>query len=260
MDKYSHIILPEQIKASIKYSPRGSGGGSPAIPNRDRRTHAENLQHLLELAHSENERIKQEMEAVSLPARTGTYLEFSGAPAHELVTKSLEDQQSGIRLLNVRTVSDENIGEQTFATVFIPHGKENKFATKLNKYANENTSKGKPKNDKLFRSIESINIALLRALWTDNVRDFPTNNMDWYEVWIRTNDSEDIANQHNAFIEVLNTLQIEYKANSILVFPERSVILIKANIEILTKLLQGSDQLAEVRSARTLTDFLFREY
>ena len=64
MDKYSHIILPEQIKASIKYSPRGSGGGSPAIPNRDRRTHAENLQHLLELAHSENERIKQEMEAV----------------------------------------------------------------------------------------------------------------------------------------------------------------------------------------------------
>ena len=91
MDKYSHIILPEQIKASIKYSPRGSGGGSPAIPNRDRRTHAENLQHLLELAHSENERIKQEMEAVSLPARTGTYLEFSGAPAHELVTKSLED-------------------------------------------------------------------------------------------------------------------------------------------------------------------------
>ena len=39
MDKYSHIILPEQIKASIKYSPRGSGGGSPAIPNRDRRTH-----------------------------------------------------------------------------------------------------------------------------------------------------------------------------------------------------------------------------
>ena len=137
MDKYSHIILPEQIKASIKYSPRGSGGGSPAIPNRDRRTHAENLRHLLELAHSENERIKQEMEAVSLPARTGTYLEFSGAPAHELVTKSLEDQQSGIRLLNVRTVSDENIGEQTFATVFIPHGKENKFATKLNKYAIE---------------------------------------------------------------------------------------------------------------------------
>ena len=115
MDKYSHIILPEQIKVSIKYSPRGNGGSSPAIPVRDRRTHAENLQHQLETAHSENERIKMEMEAVSLPARTGTYLEFSGAPAHELVTKSLEDQQSGIRLLNVRTICDENTGEQTFA-------------------------------------------------------------------------------------------------------------------------------------------------
>lgn len=182
MDKYSHIILPEQIKASIKYSPRGNGGGSPAIPVRDRRTHAEKLQHQLETARSENERIKMEMEAVSLPARTGTYLEFSGAPAHELVTKSLEDQQSGIRLLNVRTICDENTGEQTFATVFIPHGKENKFVAKLSKYAHENTSKGKPKNDKLFRSIESINIALLKALWTDNISDFPTNNIDWYEV------------------------------------------------------------------------------
>lgn len=260
MDKYSHIILPEQIKVSIKYSPRGNGGSSPAIPVRDRRTHAENLQHQLETAHSENEHIKMEMEAVSLPARTGTYLEFSGAPAHELVTKSLEDQQSGIRLLNVRTICDENTGEQTFATVFIPHGKENKFVAKLSKYAHENTSKGKPKNDKLFRSIESINIALLKALWTDNISDFPTNNIDWYEVWIRTSDSEELSNQHDAFIGILNTLQIEYKENSILIFPERSVILIKANLAILTKLLQSSDQLAEIRCARSLTDFLFREY
>lgn len=259
MDRYEHIIIPEQIRTSMKFSPRTRGGGNASIPVRDRTEHSIMLQRLFDTAYSENERIKNDMQAEALPARIGTYLEFSGAPAHELVTKSLEDQKAGIRLLNIRTVISEANEEQSFATVYIPHGKEGKFANKLNKYATENTPKGKPKNDNLFRSIESVNIALLKALWTDSNNEFPSEQFDWYEVWIRTDDFNTIENQHRSFIDTLNALQIRYKVDSILKFPERSVFLVNANIESLTRLLQSSDQLAEIRAAKVLAGFIIDE-
>ena len=49
----------------------------------------------------------------------GTYAEFSGVPGLELATKSLENRQAGIRLLNVQTVNGV-----MKATVYIPEGKE----------------------------------------------------------------------------------------------------------------------------------------
>ena len=96
------------------------------------------------------------------------------------------------------------------------HMVRKEFISKLNQYANEDTQFGKPKNDKLFRSIESVNIALLRSLWTDNINEFPTKRADWYEIWIRTNDLDTIEEQHKSFIDTLNALHIQYKENSIL--------------------------------------------
>lgn len=260
MDRYEHIIIPEQIRTSIKFSPRIGGGGDRLIPIRNRASHAARLREMFDVARSENEQIKNEMRAVALPARTGTYLEFSGASAYELATKSLEDQKAGIRLLNIRTVVSGDNEEQTFATVYIPHGQERKFLNKLNKYATEDMPNGKPKNDSLFRSIERVNIALLQALWTDSINEFPSEQLDWYEVWIRTNDTENIENQHNKFVNTLKALQIIHKSDSILNFPERSVFLVNANIESLTMLLQSSDQLAEIRAAKVLTGFIIDEY
>ena len=259
MEQYEHIILPEQVRTAIEFSPRTSGGGKPQIPKRDRAEHAARLERLFEDARTRNEKIQKDMLAVSLPARTGTYLEFAGAPASELLTKSLEDQKSGIRLLNIRTKLTAKNEEQTFATVYVPHGEESKFISKLNQYANEDTQFGKPKNDNLFRSIESVNIALLQSLWTDSINEFPTEKTDWYEIWIRTNESDTIEEQHKSFIDTLNALHIQYKEDSILTFPERSVFLVYANIEALSLLLQSSDQMAEIRGAQILTGFLFKE-
>ena len=260
MNKYKHIILPETIKKALKYSPRGSGGGGLSIPVRNRQAHAEYLQRKFDAARVDDTNVKQQMEAISLPARSGIYLEFASAPNYDLVSKSLEDQKAGIRLLNIRQVKTEDNQEQTFATIYIPHGKENRLLEKLHKYATEELRNGKPKNDTLFRSIENINVALLKALWTDRYEDFPTDHNDWYEVWIRTSVTEDIVNQHNRFIDSLQSLDIHFKEDSVLTFPERTVFLVYANIDALTKLLGCSDQLAELRSGRVLTGFLFDEY
>ena len=259
MNKYEHIIVPETIKKAIKYSPRDSGGGGLFIPKRNRKEHAEYLQRKFDAARVDDTKVKQQMTAISLPARSGTYIEFAGAPAYDLVSKSLEDQKAGIRLLNIRQVKIEDNQEQSFATIYIPHGKEYKLLEKLHKYATEEYN-GKPKNDALFRSIENINVALLKALWTDNREDFPTDHDDWYEVWIRTSATEDIGIQHNKFIDSLRSLNIRFKEDSILTFPERSVFFVYANKDSLTKLLGCSDQLAELRSGRVLAGFLFNEY
>lgn len=259
MNKYDHIIVPEQIKESINYSPRGIGGDSSSIPNRNRIEHAQYLENQFDTVRAENDAIIEDVRAISLPARTGTYIEFSGAPTYDLVSKSLEDQKAGIRLLNIREVETSEGHEQTLATIYVPHGKESKLLNKLHKYATENLANGKPKNDRLFRSINSINIALLEALWTDNRQTFPSNINDWYEVWIRINEEEDATSQQNQFITTLNDLNISYKENSILTFPERAVFLVYANKEYLAKLLCCSDQLAEMKSGRILAGFLLEQ-
>lgn len=260
MGKYDHLIVPEQVRSSIDFSPRGGGNGNTSIPTRNRMEHAEYLQNRFDAVRSENEAIRDDMRAISLPARTGTYIEFVGAPAYELVSKSLENQNAGIRLLNIRNVTTNAGQEQIFASVYVPHGKENVLLDKLNKYATEELANGKPKNDQLFRSIDNINTALLEALWTDDQRTFPTTQNDWFEVWIRINDNEETDAQHRQFIETLNELGLRHKENSILTFPERSVFLIFANKDSLALLLNGSDQLAEIRSGRILTGFLFDEF
>ena len=259
MSKYEHIIIPQGIKRDIDYSSMVSGGGRSFIPERNRQEHAEYLQRKFDAARVDDTNVKQQMGAISLPARSGIYLEFASAPTYDLTSKSLEDQKAGIRLLNIRQVKTEDDQEQTFATIYIPHGEEYRLLEKLHKYATEELRNGKPKNDNLFRSIENINVALLKALWTDRHEDFPTDHNDWYEVWIRTSVTENIENQHKRFIDSLQSLNIRFKEDSILTFPERTVFLVYANIDALTKLLGCSDQLAELRMGRTLTGFLFNE-
>ena len=179
---------------------------------------------------------------------------------YDLVSKSLEDQKAEIQLLNIRQVTTEDDQKQTFATIYVPHGKEKVLLGKLHKYATEECN-GKPKNDTLFRSIEDVKLALLEALWTDNQKDFPTERNDWYEVWIRISGIEkaNIDQQCNRFKTSLQNLHIPYKEDSILTFPERAVFLVCANKTSLANLLVCSDQLAELRMGRTLTGFLFNE-
>ena len=234
--------------------------GRSFIPERNRQIHAQYLRKRFDTIKAENTKVKQQMTALSLPARRGTYLEFSSALGYDLVSKSLENQKKGIRLLNIRQVTTEDDQKQTLATIYIPHGEEKVLLGKLHKYATEE-SNGKPKNDILFRSIEDVKLALLEALWTDNQEDFPTEKDDWYEVWIRISGIEKatIDQQCNRFKTSLQSLRIPYKKDSILTFPERAVFLVCANKTSLANLLACSDQLAELRMGRVLTGFLFNE-
>lgn len=259
MTQYSHLFIPDIVKQSLAFSSRAAGGGSTTIPLRNRAEHATFLQQRFDAVRDENAELKRENAAIALPSRTGTYIEFASAMNCDLISNSLEDQRAGIRLLNIRHIAAENNQTQTFATVYVPHGKESKLIEKLNKYATEETATGKPKNDKLFRSIEDVNLALLKGIWTDKLDKFPSEQNDWYEVWIRIDSEEDLHAQHSRFINILNQLGISFKDNLILNFPERSVFFVYGNRILFSQLLASSDQLAEMRSGQILTSFISKE-
>ncbi|OJX59502.1 MAG: hypothetical protein BGO84_12175 [Dysgonomonas sp. 37-18] len=257
MGRYDHIKLPD-LADTIRYSPGQRPAGRPNIPNRDRVSHAVSLGNKFDRMREADSNMKVQRDALSLPTRTGTYVEFKGKQNYDLVTQSLEAINAGMRLMNVRDITDNNGNTDTYATVYIPRGQENKFLNKLRDYGTKVTQNGNPKNQKLINSIEDIHIALLHSFWTDSSQLLPNENYNWFEVWIKIDESTDKQEQINQFTNLLTTLEISFKPNYLL-FPERAVLLVHANSESLIQILNSSDCLAELKAGKETADFWTNE-
>lgn len=257
MKKYDHLILPP-IEEPYKYSPTGMGSSN--IPQRNRVEHATMLEQKFSAMRISDAEMKRERSALSLPTRTGTYVEFKGAENHDLIFKSLEAGNVGVRLLNVRQQIRDNGNFDTYATVYIPHGQECKFLNKLRDYTDtsKDSSKGKPKNADLINSIDDINIAILSSFWTDSSTFFPTETLDWYETWLKIDETKDKIEQIKSYHNTLNTLSIEYKTN-VLFFPERAVVLVYANKNKLIDIMNSSEMLAEIKKGQETAGFWCEE-
>lgn len=248
MSQHPHLFLPD-IKDPIPFT-SNSTRGETNIPERDRITHSQRLVNRFNQVWGEEEAVKNQRAAIAIKTRGGTYLEFKSQQGFNLATKSLEDIRQGVRLLNIRERDNE-----TFCTVFIPAGKENLFLDKINQYADDtkNTKTGNPKNKNLVNSIEDVQLALLESLWTDPLDLIPDITPRWCEIWLRheNNDAQAVI---TSFIEILVENEIEYKPNYIL-FPERAIILVRANRVQLTELIAQTDSLAEIRIAQETAGF-----
>lgn len=259
-NNYQHIFLQGNV-ISQKYRAKGGGRDSTNILDRNRIIHSERLLKQLDEIWSKQQELTQKREANQLSTRQGTYLSFTGAMTYDLITESLEDLKKGIRLLNIQDIRDQNepTKKQIRATVYIPKGKENHFITKIKKYQTENTKKNKPKNSPLVDSIEDISIALVESLWTDNIKLLPTENSKWCEVWlnINTNNGQELP-KINIFKNNLEELNISYKPDYI-IFPERVVLLVDLNLNLMIELLNRSDLLAEFRSGQEPAGFWVNE-
>jgi len=250
--EHSHIFLREAQKTEEFTTPRG-GGSQKGIPQRDRQLHSAKLQNQWSTIWARAKEQKESRTAVSMPTSDGFYIEFEGAPGHELVTKSLEDRRAGIRLLNVYTISPENDPKEeiTRATVFIPSGKQDHFLKKIEEYAQKETKKGNPKHAALVQSIEDIRLAILESFWRDDLRLLPQGTTAvWCEIWLRETD-DDVEQR---FRGTASTLDFEVQARS-LSFPERTVFLGKTTREQLTNLIKSSPDIAEFRRAKETARF-----
>lgn len=258
MASYKHIFITGNV-SSEKYRAPSGMGGKPRIPVRDRVSQSQKLLSQFDAIWQKKEELQQQRGAEQITTREGTYISFTSAANHDLVTKSLEDLRKGIRLLNIKEIPVGENQIQIRATVYVPNGKEGHFISKIQKYQQEETQKGEPKNAPLVNSIEDVSIALLEGLWTDNPQHIPTANAKWCEAWLNVNTKENQEQEQVAlFLTTLESIGIEVKHNSI-IFPERAVLLINANREQLIELMLQSDLLAEFRAGQEPAGFWVNE-
>ena len=239
MGKFPNIKIPLE-KESYPFTPTRGGGGERNIPPRNRYNHANYLQRQFEESWKSGE--EENIKVASISNRNGIYLEFRGKKEYELVTKSLEHISQNVRLCNIKEIEGTK-----YATVFVPLNKKDFFLKKINGY------KEKEANKDVIESIESINTAVVDALWTDK-RKMPTDKLEGCEVWLSVYKKETHAEMASEFFQLCDELEINYSKDYI-EFPERLVIAIKGNRKILTELLLNSDHIAEFRKISTPSNF-----
>jgi hypothetical protein len=259
MNEQYPLLFVNNAAESIDYKTQGFGP-QLTIPERDRQTHGDRLIATFQRVWQQAKSIREGRTAVSLPVKHGAYIEFKGSPGCDLVTKSLEDIRVGVKLLNIREQVGEDGVKQTYATVFVPAGKENFFINKIRKYIDEEDRRsGLPKNQSLVNSIEDLRLAILESFWTDPNSLIPdAENPEFCELWLKSIRGNE-NNVINDTKEICDFLSVEFFPNKILFFPERIVCLIKATRTQLLELIESCPHIAELRLARETAAFWVNE-
>ncbi|MGK0363220.1 MAG: hypothetical protein ACI85O_000264 [Saprospiraceae bacterium] len=254
-EKYPHLFVVGRSTAS-NYGSIGRPIKGKPFPSRNRTTHSQRLIH-------EYQRIWQDVDAdikvrltSGLPTKQSAYIAVRGEVNMPFVTKSLENRRSGIRLLNIKEVVNDNGETTTHATIVVPNDKREFFLKKIQEYASKETpgDSPRPKNEDLVTSIAQFELAILSSFWQDKDDLLPSETVEsWCELWVRT----DQSNAIDSIYEVCELLSIEIK-NQQINFPERAVVLIKANSLQLRELIASNPFVAELRKAKETADFWLR--
>jgi len=237
-EHYEHLSI-SGIEETQGFTSTQQGREKLRVPERDPQKHGAFLRKRLAQAWQEIDAGR----AVVHTERHGAYIEFEGALGSDLKTQSLEYMPSGIRLCSVR---QEVVGEakRTFATVYVPNDKRRHFLKVIDAWDSPAEGK-KARNGPLLQGIEDIRRAVLESFWRFEERSqIPGQDPDWVEVWLNTENTEEIAQ----FKELLHAMKVG-SADGELIFPERSVLLIKASREQLSRLIESSDKITEYRAA-----------
>ena len=242
-----HLFI-KNIHTSQSFTTPQSGGGSKVnLPDRNRNEHANTLLHSLSQiwdAYAQEASLRVEK---GLPVKDGEYLTFKSAENNNLKIESLDS--SGAILLNVNTDKDTN---QQIATVYIPENKKEKLTKKVENYRNEDKN-GKPQNQELVEKIDVISRTSVENLWSSPIESLPRLEAVWCEIWLATeglNPETIIPNLK----EVCALFDIEILEN-ILKFPQRSILIIKANYAQLSELITSFGLIAEIRKTEELNSF-----
>ena len=185
----------------------------------------------------------------------GLQVEFESFPDIELAFESLARERLGIELLNVR--HEES---QTQATVFVPDGKLEHFEGLIHDYLVEKRdSIGRRRdNRKLIDAVRRIRAASLRALWTDDVEEFPSaeDGPVWWEVWLPVRQDRDVTIA--AFRERAEAQGMEVPQGE-LRFPERTVLLARTSLDQMKRSIVTLNSIAELRRPKETAEFFDSE-
>lgn len=249
-------------------------GGTPqAVANQNRVTHGQALTSQL-LAIKEQFEINRQIELPKdIISDEVIYVEFVSEWGYELAVKSLDIDTFNapkFQLLNVREefrIYEEVKQVRYHATLLLKEGGISAFIQKVEQYTKDKSVKTDrltkekiqtdiPPNNRLFANIRSIELATLKAFWTDEPEiPFPdTQNSIWWEVWFRRTGSDDGQRIKNVVNNLENSGCII--SQSKLILTEHIVQLVKGTTTQLAQSLMLLDNLAELRKPQEIADFI----
>ena len=246
-----HFIL-DGVTETEPYRYPGAGGGAPSeVPARNRDQHGGALQRQIGELRGVAEVARDAQQAAGMEDGLGLQVEFESFPEIELAFESLARDHWGIELLNVR--HEDN---RTHATVFVPDGKLDHFERLIREYLEEaRDGIGRPRDhQRLIDAIREIRAASLRALWTDSTDVYPTpdDGAVWWEVWlpVRRDRNATVA----AFRERAGAQGMEV-AQGELIFPERTVLMVRASVMEMQRSMVTLNSIAELRRPKETAEF-----
>lgn len=248
--RHKHFILDRFTDTEKFLQPLQAYSKKP-VPSRDRKIHGEGLLKQIEALKTGMVAARKEQEMAGLEGGFGLQLEFSSFPDVELAFERLARERSGIELLNVR--HDDSY---TYATVFVPDGKLEHFEKLVLAYIEEKRDRrGHPRDNKvLVDTIQQIHAATLRALWTDDPSVFPTTGDEifWWEVWLPIRSDRSATNAAFRRLAAAHGFQV---ASGELLFPERSILLVRTSSKEIERSMMTLNSIAELRRAKETADF-----
>ncbi len=234
---------------SENYKSPKRGKRQKPLPQRNRTEHAEALRQAFEQVLEDYKQQKLLREPELAVGESGFYLKFQLKKSELEAFEKLEDSRKRIELVAVR-LSDDTDGTVS-ATVFVPDEASNVFPSKIEAYRDEDTRKGRPKNEPLITRLDDISLGTVHALFTDSITLFPPiEQVVWWEVWLRRGRREDF----NQVAQLLSIRTTEY----IITFPEREVVLVLTNVTTLSRIIVSTDLIAELRLAKDTPSVFFK--
>jgi len=243
-----HLLVTNTATTELYKTPLKPRGPSLNLPPRNRQQHAQQLLQKLDLVKVSIRERNVERTAFGIDGHGGICLEFESSPDFDLKFESLEKTSSGIELLGVKEVDNKKI-----ATVFVPDGKLEQFEKKILAYREQETPKGKPKNQPLIEGISEINVAVLEALWTDTKEVLPSaGELIWWEVWLRIVD--DLDETVAFFREQARKIGLQVH-DRFSAFPDRAVMTAYGSKEQMGQSIALLNCIAELRRAKETANF-----
>ncbi len=240
------------------------------IVERDRATHGTNIIQQLNTIKQEFINKHNQVQPANIVSDDAVYVEFISEWDYSLKFESLSQEQTDdpkYKLLNIKkelTIQNGEEKERYRVAVMMKEGAVTTFLRKAGEYLTTNTKDKEgnytdtPKNQPLINNLQIIQLATLRAFWSDEPEiPFPDENeIVWWEVWFRktANDTDKIAR----VLQNLKTVDVQVGQQE-LNFPEHLVRLVKGTAKQLSESLILLDNLAELRRPQQLNDFVLNK-
>ncbi len=250
-----HIKIDGYSETGEYVSPRR--GDSPPIKVQNRRVHGSKLKEHINNIKLEFETLKE----VDLPGNIiredAIYVEFVSEINFQPAFESLNSdaKQAKYQLLNIKEEKVDE-GKRYRVVVMLTEGGISDFLIKVEKYLTQDTRTQKPKNNKLISNIESIQLATLKAFWTEpDQNPFPNDDEEvWWEAWFRKKEGVDIDAENIKIEKQVAEVNADI-SEGVLVFPEHFIKLIKATPSQLSNSIFLLDSLAELRKPKETANF-----